>query len=203
MKPAEAYFGMRGYVLAGLGCALISARLRSTTPLRPLALIPVALGFGLRLWAARHIGPHSNGVSFAPYGRETTSGANSLATGGPYAFTRHPLYVANFLVASGTVLFANVGKGHRWYMHLLIPVVAVHHILLALLEEKHLQKALGDEYLRYRQATPTLPRFLRSGKTKVRETAPLSWGDSLARQRGNLAKASAVIALVATARWGR
>ena len=49
-------------------------------------------GLALRLWARRHIGPHSRG-------RILSTGVR--CTGGPYRWTRHPLYAANLLVVAG------------------------------------------------------------------------------------------------------
>lgn len=55
--------------------------------------LPVLLGgLSLRVWARRHIGLHTRGKRLeAPY----------RATGGPYRYLSHPLYLANVLVALG------------------------------------------------------------------------------------------------------
>lgn len=52
------------------------------------SLIPLLLGFALRLWARAHIGPHSRGRFLSSPER---------CAGGPYRFLAHPLYVANLL----------------------------------------------------------------------------------------------------------
>jgi hypothetical protein len=75
-----------GFILAGLYLILVRP-----TP-RSLALgIPVALiGVIVRAWASGHIMKNDR-----------------LATSGPYAFTRNPLYVGSFLIAVGFALVAH------------------------------------------------------------------------------------------------
>ncbi|MGQ0640672.1 MAG: methyltransferase family protein [Gemmatimonadaceae bacterium] len=75
-----------GFVLAGLYLMLVRP-----TP-RSLALgIPIALvGVLVRAWASGHIMKNDR-----------------LATSGPYAFTRNPLYVGSFLIAVGFALVAH------------------------------------------------------------------------------------------------
>lgn len=56
------------------------------------SLVPLLSGLALRLWARRHIGPHSRGRILS---------TDVRCTGGPYRFLEHPLYVANLLVVCG------------------------------------------------------------------------------------------------------
>lgn len=86
-------FWYRGELLAGWGL-LAAAYLwpaRGCTWSFPLLIA----GIGLRLWARRHIGPHSRGRNLA---------CPERSVAGPYRFTRHPLYVANLLVALSIAL---------------------------------------------------------------------------------------------------
>lgn len=61
---------------------------RAWTP----SILPLLLGFALRAWARRHIGPHSRGRTLA---------CPERSTGGPYLWFPHPLYLANLLVVLG------------------------------------------------------------------------------------------------------
>jgi protein-S-isoprenylcysteine O-methyltransferase Ste14 len=64
--------------------------------LRWRAVTWVLAAFVLRVWARRHIGAHSRGAALACPQRVKT---------GPYAVIRHPLYVSNFLFATGLAYF--------------------------------------------------------------------------------------------------
>jgi len=108
--------------------------------------LPVALlGLALRAWAAGHLAKD-----------------RSLATGGPYAFTRNPLYLGTLLVAAGlaaaarsaglAILFAAV------FVCIYLPVIQ--------LEQEHL-RSLFPEYGLYAARVPVLlPHFRPAGPTR-------------------------------------
>jgi hypothetical protein len=75
----------------------------------------MALGEGLRLWAASHLGMTV---------RSRSPRASKLITGGPYAHVRHPLYAGNFLLVTGVALLS--GAGWPWFP----PAMAVAAMLL-------------------------------------------------------------------------
>ena len=90
-----------------------------------LAGLPVALcGLALRAWAAGCLAKN-----------------RELATGGPYAYTRNPLYIGTLLVAAGlAVASRNVFLGVLFaavFLFVYLPVIQ--------LEEQHLRK-LFPEY---------------------------------------------------------
>src|SRR3954467_10277274 len=101
--------------------------------------VPVSiLGLALRAWAAGCLAKNQR-----------------LATGGPYAFTRNPLYIGTLLVALG---LTNAARN---------PVLAVIFALVFLLfylpviqlEEQHLRR-LFPEYATYADRVPALlPRL--------------------------------------------
>ncbi len=108
----------------------------------PFLMIPglvlIAAGESLRLWGTGHL--HKNKV---------------LATGGPYAFVRHPLYVGTFLVITGLAMLS----GSRIVLYGLLPV----GILIFLfyyapkkerVESNRLHRAFGEKFDRYRAAVP-------------------------------------------------
>src|SRR5688572_2800342 len=97
--------------------------------------VPVSIaGLLLRAWAAGHLAKNQQ-----------------LATGGPYAYVRNPLYVGTLLVATGlviatrrvelAVLFAAV------FFLVYLPVIQN--------EEQHLRK-IFPEYAKYADQVPTL-----------------------------------------------
>ena len=112
------------------GFALVAAFAWFSHPAaRPLAIgLPVSLiGLALRAWAAGHLAKNQ-----------------ALATSGPYAYTRNPLYLGTLLVAAGLVIASrSVGLG------LLFAVVFVLIYLPVIqLEEQHL-RSLFPEFADY------------------------------------------------------
>lgn len=73
-------------------------------------------------------------------------------TAGPYAWVRHPLYLANFLLGLGIVLFTGWWPIWVSYAIFFLPV----HILIARSEEVHLTHLYGDQYEAYRRAVPAI-----------------------------------------------
>jgi protein-S-isoprenylcysteine O-methyltransferase Ste14 len=128
-----------GFLLAGL-----FAWLSHPTAGSLLCGVPVSLaGLALRAWAAGCLAKNQR-----------------LATGGPYAYTRNPLYLGTLLVAAGlsiaarnpalAIVFAAVFAG------VYLPVVQ--------LEEQHLRHLFAD-YAAYAGRVPALlPRFGRDSK---------------------------------------
>lgn len=105
----------------------------------PLSL----LGLGLRAWAAGHLAKNQR-----------------LATSGPYAHTRNPLYLGTLLVAAGLVLASrSLGLGVLFaavFLLVYLPVIE--------LEEQHLRR-LFPEYADYADRVPALWPQLRAEKS--------------------------------------
>jgi protein-S-isoprenylcysteine O-methyltransferase Ste14 len=101
--------------------------------------LPVAaLGLAVRAWAAGCLAKNAR-----------------LATGGPYAYTRNPLYLGTVVVAAGLVVAArSVGLGVLFaavFVFVYLPVIQ--------LEEQHL-RSLFPKFAEYAAAVPALwPRF--------------------------------------------
>ena len=104
-----------------------------------LAGLPIAVcGLALRAWAAGCLAKN-----------------RELATGGPYAYTRNPLYIGTLLVAAGLVVASrNVFLGVLFaavFLFIYLPVIQ--------LEEQHLRQIFPD-YAEYAGAVPALiPRL--------------------------------------------
>jgi protein-S-isoprenylcysteine O-methyltransferase Ste14 len=88
-----------------------------------------------------------------------------LATGGPYAYTRNPLYLGTLLVAAGLVIASR-------YPALAILSAAVFTLIylpVIQLEEQHLRK-LFPEYSDYAARVPALrPRLRSNGEGQSRQ----------------------------------
>jgi protein-S-isoprenylcysteine O-methyltransferase Ste14 len=97
--------------------------------------VPVSLlGLALRAWAAGCLAKNQQ-----------------LATGGPYAFTRNPLYIGTLLVAAGLVVAAR----NAWLAALFAAVFLFVYLPVIQLEEQHLRRLFPD-YGAYADRVPAL-----------------------------------------------
>jgi len=109
--------------------------------------LPISLaGLALRAWAAGCLAKNQQ-----------------LATGGPYAYTRNPLYIGTLLVAAGLALAARgIGLAALFaavFFFVYLPVIQ--------LEEQHLRR-LFPEYAGYAERVPALwPRLGPAGHTSA------------------------------------
>jgi protein-S-isoprenylcysteine O-methyltransferase Ste14 len=101
--------------------------------------LPVSVaGLALRAWAAGCLAKNQQ-----------------LATGGPYAYTRNPLYIGTLLVAVGLVMAAR----NPWLAILFALVFVFVYLPVIQLEEQHLRRLFPD-YAAYADAVPALaPRL--------------------------------------------
>jgi protein-S-isoprenylcysteine O-methyltransferase Ste14 len=91
------------------------------------------LGLALRAWSAGHIRKNAQ-----------------LATSGPYAYTRNPLYLGSFLLGVGFT----IASGQWW---LAIPFAALFlgiYFPVMRVESAHLAKSFGDDFKDYASAVP-------------------------------------------------
>ena len=118
-----------GFVCAAL--FLLFARPRPVTLLA--GVIVSVLGLLLRAWASGHIRKNS-----------------SLATSGPYAYTRNPLYLGNFLLGVGFT----IGSGW-WPLGVLFAVLFLGIYLPVMrVESQTLIQLFGESYQAYARGVP-------------------------------------------------
>jgi protein-S-isoprenylcysteine O-methyltransferase Ste14 len=118
-----------GFVCAAL--FLLFARPRPVTLL--VGVIVSVLGLLLRAWASGHIRKNS-----------------SLATSGPYAYTRNPLYLGNFLLGVGFT----IGSGW-WPLGVLFAVLFLGIYLPVMrVESQTLTQLFGESYQGYARGVP-------------------------------------------------
>lgn len=88
--------------------------------------------------------------------RRRTAGAfqleqpESIVATGPYAFSRHPMYLGWWLVHLG----AGVLRGSSWVAATLPAAVLLEHVGGSLVEERGLRLQFGEEYARYAERVP-------------------------------------------------
>ncbi len=134
------------------GFLLVAAFLWWSTPswLSLACGLPVAIaGLALRAWAAGHLEKNQE-----------------LATSGPYAYVRNPLYIGTLLVAAGFAI-----ASRRWELGVLFAVVfGLIYLPVVELEEQHL-RTLFAAYSDYERRVPKLfPSFV-----SVAARKPFSW----------------------------
>jgi len=170
--------------------------------------IRVPTGFVLvvvYLWLAKP-GAHSLilGVVFIIVGlviRGVASGHlrknEQLATSGPYAYTRNPLYLGSLVIATGFTIAAR----SLWIAFILIAVFAVIYLPVIRSEENDLGELFPWEFAKYARRVPRLvPRFRKSSGAR----APFSWNLYCKHREYNASIGSAAILAVLMAKmlWG-
>lgn len=123
-----------GYALGLLAVALA----RPTPTSIAIGLAVAALGEVIRLWASGHI--------------EKTE---RLATGGPYAHTRNPLYVGSVLLAVGF----GVAAASPWVVGAVVAYFAIFYPAVIAEESRFLRAKFGSDYDTWAHEVPAfLPR---------------------------------------------
>ena len=160
------------------------------TWLIPLLLLALSLMFHRRDggWAAYEVG-----IGFVVLGevvRFWSAGYIAkdavIATGGPYAHVRNPLYFGSLLLAVGYGLVSGLGV---WGVLFTVALFLVFHLAAILYEEKFLTQKFGQPYLDY---VRRVPRLLPSPWPRTTGTGSFTWAQSLK----NREQTSALFALI-------
>ncbi len=121
-----------------------------------LGVVAAALifaGEAVRIWAVGHSGTTTRAKSLK---------APALATGGPYAVVRNPIYVGNFLLGLGFVMLTRV----TWVVIAYVVFFAIQYSLIVSIEEEFLEGKFGDDYRAYKKSVRRfLPNLARLGKS--------------------------------------
>ncbi|MFN0150752.1 MAG: methyltransferase family protein [bacterium] len=160
-------FRLRSWTAVPLVLAfLVLARPRPTLI---AAAIPVLLlGEALRIASLRYLGASARGMKLR---------ADALATGGPYRYLRHPIYVGNALLVAGILLAG--GAAHPVFVAVVACAVALQYGFIAASEDSFLAETFPEEFARYRLA---VRRF-------VPLRAPYAWPSAARRSLGEVLRA--------------
>jgi protein-S-isoprenylcysteine O-methyltransferase Ste14 len=99
----------------------------------------IAIGLALPIWAVLTF--RAVGTSPIP-----TRATTAVASGGPYRFTRNPMYLGLGLVSAGVACLANA----LWPLLLMPLVLALVQRLVISREERYLEHKFGESYLAYK-----------------------------------------------------
>ncbi|MBV9850269.1 MAG: isoprenylcysteine carboxylmethyltransferase family protein [Armatimonadetes bacterium] len=116
----------------------------------------VALGEIVRFWAAGYISKDA-----------------AIATGGPYAFVRNPLYFGSLLLSVGYGLVSGFGWAG---VLVLVALYLVFHLAAIFYEEKFLKAKFGQPYLDYLHR---VPRLIPSPWPRTDGPGGFSWAQAL------------------------
>ena len=117
----------------------------------------VAAGVGLRIWAGGCAGDHT---------RTGTIGAPQLATNGPYAFVRNPIYLGNMILGLGMIGLVRDPRLLVLYA-IVFPIL---YVMIVPAEEEFLRQRFSADYERYCASVPRMIPRLRPwrGRTEGR-----------------------------------
>ena len=138
-KVREWIFKMRGGLWTLLFIAILFMVRKSEPRIIFAAIIIILAGQLWRCWAAGSIGLY----------RGEKVKAVKLATKGPYALMRNPLYFGNFLIGLGWSLIAGYGA----VLIFLISFFILYVKIIIPYEEKFLSQKFGSEYLNWKSKT--------------------------------------------------
>ncbi len=152
-------FKNRGLLLA-LPAAALAACGRPSARSVALGLPLAVAGELVRCWAVGYSGVTT---------RHDVVTAPKLATGGPYAYVRNPLYLGNFLTAAGFAI-AFTGKNSRRARRALVAgslaAMAAVYATIVPHEEAFLRSQFGEEFERYCEGVPRIvPRLAPADQT--------------------------------------
>ncbi len=117
-------------------------------------------------------------IGYAPQGtsgRGSNLEAETLNTKGLYSVIRHPIYLGNFFIFLGIVLFTKVW----WFIIISLILFYFYYTSIIMAEEKFLKEKFGEKFLKYYQNTPAIiPKF----KNWQKPTLPFSFKNVMRRE---------------------
>jgi protein-S-isoprenylcysteine O-methyltransferase Ste14 len=131
-------------VFLGLGFALEGLLPGGDLPVAVQWLGAAVILAGVALLISFERAFKSAGTDANPYRPST-----SLATSGPYRFSRNPAYLGMAITFAGIALAADA----PWALVMLVPAMLVIQYGVILREEPYLERLFGEEYLSYKRTT--------------------------------------------------
>jgi len=154
-----------------------------------IGAVLMALGEAWRLWGVATAGTVT---------RRRSRNVQKLVDHGPFAWSRNPLYVGNFLIWMGVITLSGV----LWFLPLAIALFAVEYFYIVRYEEGVLESIFGQSYLDYKRRTPRwIPRPPAGGSA-----GEFHWAEAWRSEISTFLQYAAILALfLAKERygWGR
>ena len=138
----------------------------------------VVLGEVVRFWSAGYIAKDAE-----------------IATGGPYAYVRNPLYFGSLLLAVGYGLISGLGL---WGVGLMVALFLVFHLAAIFYEEAFLKAKFGPPYLEY---VRRVPRLLPSPLPRTTGAGRFEWAQALKNREQTSAAFALIFVLLLSLRF--
>ena len=107
-----------------------------------VGVLVLLVGELIRVWAVGYAGGRTRTRSM--------SDSQVLVTSGPYAYSRNPLYLGNFLISAGICIMVNV-----WWLTIMVLIAFfLQYLPIILSEENHLRQQCGEVYEDYLKIVP-------------------------------------------------
>jgi protein-S-isoprenylcysteine O-methyltransferase Ste14 len=142
----------------------------------PLGFAACVLGQALRAWV---IGQVTDGTS----GQNEALIATLLNASGPYAHTRNPLYLGNFLITLGLCLVAH----DPWVAAIVVGAFGLQYRAIIAAEESFLRGRFGAAYDAFCARVPRFWPRLRTARVEGAAPAPFSRRRALRKEHNPLA----------------
>ncbi len=139
------------------------------------------VGETIRLWVA---GYSQKGTSI----RGRRFQVSKLVTTGPYAYIRHPLYLANFLIGLGICVIIGIA----WVFIVYLAYFLIQYIPIQVVEERFLHTQFKEEYEAY---VSQVPRFIpRLSRVKQKQEGfSFNWKRALKREHDTICGVSMAV----------
>lgn len=152
----------------------------------PLAIVFTAAAWALRVWGSSYLS------SATVWSADSTT--NALVTGGPFAYTRNPLYLGNIVLAFGLGAFA---PAYGWLFINIADMAFT--VMLIRWEERGMRARYGEAFDAYCAHVPQLFPRLRPGALSA---ATPSWREGLRAEIFTGAILAGTAAVVASRDYG-
>jgi protein-S-isoprenylcysteine O-methyltransferase Ste14 len=146
-------FRNRGWLPVPFLVVLLLAPGAMATRTTIAGLVLMVLGEWWRMWGVATAGTVT---------RRRSREVEKLVSHGPFAWSRNPLYVGNFVIWMGVITISGV----LWFLPVAALLFAVEYYYIVRYEEGVLESIFGASYLEYKQRTPRwFPRPPATGET--------------------------------------
>jgi protein-S-isoprenylcysteine O-methyltransferase Ste14 len=135
---------------------------RPTVPGFAIGSIFVVSGAAIRVWSAGHL-----------------LKTDRLATTGPYAYVRHPLYLGTLMIVLGFAIIAGGVASALLVPALLLWFFLYYYPYKNRIENARLERLYGEEFAAYRAEVPALFPSRRPWPAREARSAPARWSAQL------------------------
>ena len=178
-------FKYRSFVPVPIALALVFVHYREFRAAWVVAagILLVAAGQGIRVWAVRHIGTIS---------RTRANRYGPLISDGPYALVRNPLYIGNFLLWIGFVVWS----GLLWMVPVAVVIFVLEYVAITGFEASLLTEKYPRDYAAYAAHVPAwMPRLSNLPEALARRGVH-PWREVFFSERGTLIAVFAMTVLL-------